>query len=115
MPVEPEHQHGFGFLRKSAIDQHINTRNRWDDIIPVIKKYPELLGIGLSEGTAIVVTGDRFQVIGKWKVAVHDNMRAYDPWEKPYYVLSPGDVYNMKTRRIEKLGTGVLAPATIKK
>ncbi len=115
MPTEPEHQHGFGFLRKSAIDQHINTRNRWDDIIPVIKKYPELLGIGLSEGTAIVVTGDRFQVIGKWKVAVHDNMRAYDPWEKPYYVLSPGDVYNMKTRRIEKLGTGVLAPATIKK
>jgi cyanophycinase len=63
MTPEPEHEHGFAFLRKVAIDQHINTRNRWDDIIPVIKKYPNLLGIGLSEGTAIVVTGDRFQVI----------------------------------------------------
>ena len=74
MAPEPEHQHGFAFLRKSAIvDQHINTRNRWDDIIPVIKKYPDLLGIGISEGTAIVVTGDRFQVIGKWKVTIHDN------------------------------------------
>jgi cyanophycinase len=114
MPPEAQHQHGFAFLRKSAIDQHINTRNRWDDIIPVIKKYPELLGIGLSEGTAIVVTGDRFQVIGKWKVAVHDNTRVYEPWEKPYYVLSPGDVYNMRTRNVEKYGTGVLAPATIK-
>lgn len=114
MAPEPEHQHGFAFLRRSAIDQHINTRLRWDDIIPVIKKYPNLLGIGLSEGTAIVVTGDRFQVIGKWKVAVHDNTRAYQPWEKPYYVLSVGDVYNMKTRSIEKYGTGVLAPATIK-
>jgi len=110
MTPEPEHEHGFAFLRKSAIDQHINTRNRWDDIIPVIKKYPNLLGIGLSEGTAIVVTGDRFEVIGKWKVAIHDNTRAYQPWEKPYFVLSAGDVYNMKTRAIEKYGTGVIAP-----
>ena len=102
--------YGFAFLRKSAIDQHINTRNRWDDIIPVIKKYPNLLGIGLSEGTAIVVTGDRFEVIGKWKVAIHDNTRAYQPWEKPYFVLSAGDVYNMQTRAIEKYGTGVIAP-----
>ena len=113
MTPEPEHEHGFAFLRKVAIDQHINTRNRWDDIIPVIKKYPNLLGIGLSEGTAIVVTGDRFQVIGKWKVAIHDNTHPYQPWEKPYYILSQGDVYNMKTRSIEKYGTGVLIPAAV--
>jgi cyanophycinase len=106
MTAEPNHQNGFGFLRKSAIDQHINARMRWDDLIPVIKKYPDLLGIGLSEGTAIVVTGDRFEVMGKWKVAIHDNTRVYQPWEKPYFVLSPGDVYNMKMRRIEKYGDG---------
>jgi cyanophycinase len=107
MTAEPNHQEGFKFLRKAAIDQHINARNRWDDLIPVIQKYPSYLGIGLSEGTAIVVTGDRFEVIGKWKVAVHDNSRIYQPWEKPYYVLSAGDVYNMKSRKIEKLGNGV--------
>ncbi len=107
---EKEHERGFNFLRKTAIDQHINTRNRWDDLIPVVKKYPDLLGIGLSEGTAIVVTGDRFEVMGAWKVAVHDNRRAYQPWEKPYFVLSSGDVYNMKTRRIEKHGTGITPP-----
>ena len=106
MTPEPEHEHGFAFLRKVAIDQHINTRDRWDDLIPVIKRYPNLLGIGISEGTAIVVTGDRFEVIGKWKVAIHDNTRPYQPWEKPYYILSPGDVYNMKTRSVEKYGTG---------
>jgi cyanophycinase len=115
MAPEPEHQHGFAFLRKVGIDQHINTRNRWDDIDPLIKRYPELLGIGISEGTAIIVNGDHFQVIGKWKVAVHDNHRVYQPWEKPYYILSAGDEYNMKTRMIEQYGTGVLAPATIKK
>lgn len=106
MTSEPEHQAGFGFLRRSAIDQHINTRMRWDDLIPVIKKYPDLLGIGLSESTAITVKGDQFEVMGAWKVAIHDNTRQYQPWEKPYYVLSAGDVYNMKTRKIEKFGNG---------
>jgi cyanophycinase len=108
---EPEHHQAFAFLRKSAIDQHINTRNRWDDLIPLIKDRPTLLGIGLSESTAIIVRGDRFEVIGAWKVAVHDNTRLYQPWEKPYFVLSAGDVYNMKSRKIEKLGTGSAAPA----
>jgi cyanophycinase len=106
MTAEPNHQEAFKFLRKVAIDQHINTRNRWDDLIPVVQKYPNLLGIGLSEATAIIVRGDRFEVMGAWKVAVHDNTRLYQPWEKPYFVLSAGDVYNMKTRRVEKLGSG---------
>jgi cyanophycinase len=106
MTQEQNHQKGFEFLRRTAIDQHINARNRWDDLIPVIAKFPTLLGIGLSEGTAIVVTGDTFEVMGKWKVSVHDNARQYQPWEKPYLVLSAGDVYNMQTRKLEKLGVG---------
>ena len=106
MTEEKNHQKGFEFLRKVAIDQHINTRLRWDDLDAVIKKYPNLLGIGLSEGTAIVVTGDRFEVMGKWKVAIHDNTQLYQPWEKPYYVLGAGDVYNMKTRKVEKYFNG---------
>jgi cyanophycinase len=107
MTAEPNHQSAFKFLRNTAIDQHINARNRWDHLIPVIQKYPKLLGIGLSETTAIVVKGDTFEVMGAWKVAVHDNTRLYQPWEKPYFVLSHGDVYNMKTRKVEKYGTGV--------
>ena len=110
MTAEPTHQEAFKFLRKSAIDQHINTRNRWDHLIEVIQKKPTLLGIGISEGTAVIVTGDTFEVMGKWKVAVHDNTRLYQPWEKPYFVLSAGDVYNMKSRKVEKLGTGATPP-----
>ena len=106
MTDEPNHQRGFALLKRVAIDQHINTRNRWDDLIPVIKKYPELLGLGLSEDTAIVVTGDRFEVIGRWKVTVHDSTTAYHPWEKPYHVLNAGDVYDMKLRKVVRLGIG---------
>jgi cyanophycinase len=106
MTAEPNHQEAFKFLRNAAIDQHINARNRWDHLIPVIQKYPKFLGIGLSEATAIIVKADKFEVMGAWKVAVHDNTRLYQPWEKPYFVLSAGDVFNMKTRKVEKYGTG---------
>jgi cyanophycinase len=104
MTDEPNHQEGFKFLRRSAIDQHIDARNRWEDLVPVIARFPNLIGIGISEGTAIVVTGDRFEVIGRWKVSVHDNTRAVQPWEKSWFVLGFGDVYDMKARRVVSYG-----------
>lgn len=99
MAPEPEHQSAFGFLRRSAIDQHINTRNRWDDLIPVIKRFPDLLGIGLSEATAIEVHGDQFTIMGKAQVAIHDNTKTYPAGEKPYLILKAGDSYDMKNRK----------------
>ena len=45
--------------------------------------------------------------MGKWKVAIHDNTRPYQPWEKPYFVLAQGDVYDMKARKVVKYGNGV--------
>jgi cyanophycinase len=116
MAPEPEHQQGFAFLPKTAIDQHINRGNRWDDLTLVMKKFPDFLGIGLSEGTAIIVEGERFEVWGKWKVALHDPRRPHPRWEKSYFVLSAGDVYNLRTRTVEKYGNGPQArPALIPK
>lgn len=102
MAPEPEHQEGFKFLRRSAIDQHINTRNRWDDVTQVLNKFPDLLGIGLSEGTAIVVTGDTFEVIGKSQVAIHDTTHPQQANGKTYLVLQAGDKYDMKSRTVIK-------------
>ncbi|MBI5768316.1 MAG: cyanophycinase [Verrucomicrobia bacterium] len=62
--MSPGHEEGFAFLRGTAIDQHVNTRGRTDDIRVVLKAHPELLGIGLDESTAIIVTGDRCEVAG---------------------------------------------------
>src|SRR6266516_2733264 len=70
--MAPGYERGMAFLKKSAIDQHVIARHREDDLIPVIAKHPELLGIGLDEGTAIVVEGNRFEVIGKSQVFIHD-------------------------------------------
>ena len=65
-----------------------------------------------SEGTGIIVNGDRFEVLGRWKVAIHDHTYVHQPWEMPWYVLSQGDVYNMKTRKVEKYGIGNIIPPT---
>jgi len=99
MTDEPDHMYGFDFLKQTAVDQHIDTRGRWDDLIPVIEAHPDLLGIGLSESTAIVVERGVLEVIGRYMVTIHDNTRVYLPWEKPYFVLTPGMTYDLAARK----------------
>jgi len=96
------HEEGFGFIRNVAIDQHLDKRNRYDDLIDVVRKYPHLLGIGLYESTAIVVQCDHFEVIGKGKVAIYDNTRTPKPSEKFYYLLDAGDTFDLQTKTLEK-------------
>ncbi len=92
-----DHEVGLGFLRNSAIDQHLLRRNRQFDLIEIIKAHPDLLGIGLDENTAIVVTGDMFEVIGQSYVAIYDFNSSIDSGGS-FYFLRPGDRFNLKTR-----------------
>ncbi|MCX6617348.1 MAG: cyanophycinase [Acidobacteria bacterium] len=90
------HEEGFGLLKNSAIDQHVNARGRESDLISVIEAHPGLLGIGLDEATAIVVSGRRLEVIGEGKV------RIYDGWEhegRKFLILAPGDPFDLPDRR----------------
>lgn len=92
-----DHERGFGYLRNVGIDQHVMQRNRQFDMIEVIEAHPELLGIGLDEDTAIVVQGDRFQVIGRSYAIIYDNQSTTGRDGK-FYFLAPGDRFNMATR-----------------
>ena len=85
------YERGFAFVHDVAIDQHLLTRKREKDLIAVIAAHPRLLGIGIDEGTAVVIQGDRLEVVGKSKVAI------YEP-HKSYYFLQPGDRFDLKTR-----------------
>ncbi len=59
------YERGFAFLPGTAIDQHFSQRRRQPDLIPVIQRHSELLGIGIDESTAIVVTGTKVEVLGQ--------------------------------------------------
>ena len=93
----PEREIGFGFLRNVAIDQHLVERAREADLIQLLRTRPHLLGIGLNEGAALVVTRDVARVIGR-PVAIYD---VTDPSVLiPFRWLRPGDVYDLGARRL---------------
>jgi cyanophycinase len=90
--VAPEYDVGFGFLTGTAVDQHLLTRAREDDLWEVLRLRPDLLGIGLDEGTALVVTGDRAEVIGSSQVYLY---LPSDPMRTPR-ALHPGAVVSLR-------------------
>ncbi len=93
-----DHEVGLGYLKNTAVDQHVLRRNRQFDLIPVIEAHPELLGIGIDENTAIVVQGDEFEVIGASNVLIYDNRKTVGENGR-FYFLSPGDRFNLATRQ----------------
>ena len=96
-----DHIEGFGFLKNVGIDQHLLKRNRQFDMIEVIEKKPELLGIGIDEDTAIVVHGDRLEVIGQGYVAIYDAHKLIPPDGK-FYFLAPGDRFDLEKREAQR-------------
>jgi cyanophycinase len=98
--MAPGYEEGFGYLRNVAIDQHLIARKREDDLVPVVRKHPHLLGIGLDENTAIIVRGDACEVIGSSKVAFYDPRRELDDDKPLYYFLNAGDRFDLKTRSV---------------
>jgi cyanophycinase len=98
-----DHTQGLGFLKNSAIDQHLLRRNREFDMMKLIKRAPQLIGIGLDEATAILVQGDSLQVIGKSYVAIYDYKTIVDSEngdKGPFFFLSEGQKYDLNTRKV---------------
>lgn len=91
------YERGFGFLPGCAVDQHFFARKRTDDMTGLMKKYPQYLGIGIDEATAIVVTGNTAQVMGRSKVAFYDTKKKPDG-DKDYEELFPNEKYDLVKR-----------------
>lgn len=114
-----DHEEGMGFLKNTAIDQHLLTRNRHFDLLEIVKARPEILGIGIDENTAIVVTGDRFTVMGAGYVAIYDA----GSWLEGgpggagggFYFLAPGNSFDLKTREASRSATSSRPFQRIKK
>lgn len=105
-----DHQEGFGLLKDVAIDQHVLARNRQFDMFEILKKHPELLGIGIDENTAIIVQGNVFEVIGENYVLVYDggfwsregsDLKNLPEKSKLFYFLRNGDKYDLSKRKIK--------------
>jgi cyanophycinase len=96
--MAPGYEEGFGLIKGVAIDQHMLTRNRQDDLEEVVARHPDVLGIGIDESTAIIVQGQQFEIVGASKVAIHDGRVVKGAQErngKKYFFMGPGEKYDL--------------------
>ncbi len=93
------YERGFGFLPGCAVDQHFFKRKRTDDMLGLMKQYPQLLGIGIDEGTAIVVKGSTAEVIGATKVGFFDAGSKPKEGEEAWVEVKSGESYDLKGRK----------------
>lgn len=102
---------GLGLVRDVIIDQHFAERGRYGRLLGAVAHNPRLLGIGIDEDTAIVVTGRTFKVIGNGAAyvvdgegATHSNIaeagpeKALSMFDVRMHVLSSGDGFDLDRR-----------------
>ena len=102
---------GLGLMRDVIIDQHFAERGRFGRLLGAVAHNPRVLGLGVDENTAMVVDGDKFEVIGAGAVYVVDGEQvsysniAEERRDRPLSmfgvrmnVLSSGDSFDLKTR-----------------
>lgn len=102
---------GLGLVPNVIIDQHFAERGRYGRLLGAVAHNPRILGIGIDEDTAIVVTGREFKVIGSGAAyvvdgegATHSNIaeakseRALSMFDVRMHVLSSGDRFDLEKR-----------------
>jgi cyanophycinase len=103
---------GMEFMHGTIIDQHFAQRGRGGRLLTALAQYPHQLGIGIDEDTALIVTGEEFEVIGAGGVVVFDagNTSYNDALERQerqrlaicdvrLHVLTAGFRFNLAQRR----------------
>ena len=64
---------GLGLIDGIIIDQHFVKRSRYNRLLSAAIEYPDHLGIGIDESTAILVNNNIAEVIGESQVIVIKN------------------------------------------
>jgi len=67
---------GLGLWPQVIVDQHFLKRQRHNRLLSAVLDHPDLVGVGIDESTAAVVTGSQFEAIGKSNIVVIDARKA---------------------------------------
>jgi len=95
---------GFGLLGYGAlIDTHFAQRRRLHRLFVAIADYPQLMGLGIDEDTALVVRGHVGEVVGRGGVTFVDGRTVrYDNADR----VSTGAQLTLSHLRVGIVGTG---------
>ncbi len=94
---------GLGILNDVAINPHLSSNNRENELVTIIDKYPKLLGIGIDDNTGIIVKDGIGEVFSTGRVAVYDNKKHKHDW---YYWLKAGDKFDFNKRAPVNMSPG---------
>jgi len=94
------YERGFAFLPGVAIDQHFAQRKRFADMTALMKAYPQYLGLGLDEATALVVQGQVATVLGRGQAHVYDRRLPVAAEGPDYQSLKAGTRFDLVARKV---------------
>ena len=83
---------GLSLISELIIDSHFAERDRLSRLVEAVSIYPNRIGVGLSEDTAIIIKNGNFKVIGSGNVTVFNSSNIED---SEFNVLSPGDKFSI--------------------
>ena len=112
---------GLGLVQNCVIDQHFAQRNRYGRLLMIVSQSPQLLGMGIDEDTAAVISrrgdADILSVIGRGSVTLMDGTHmvtnAHEARERrpilasgvTLHVLPAGAEFDLTTRQLCPSGT----------
>lgn len=64
---------GLGLIQGVIIDQHFLKRSRHNRLLSALIEFPDQVGIGIDEATAVLVKGETFEVVGDNQVLIIRN------------------------------------------
>jgi cyanophycinase len=94
------YERALGFLPGVAIDQHFSQRKRFGDMTELMQAYPQFLGIGIDEATALVVQGHVAEIMGQGSVHFYDRRKPLVAEQPDYDSVPSGRKYDLKERSV---------------
>src|SRR4051812_10988501 len=63
---------GLGLWAEVIVDQHFLKRQRFNRLFSAVLDHPDKIGVGIDEGTAVIVGPENWEIVGASKVLVID-------------------------------------------
>ncbi len=64
---------GLGLVTTAIIDKHFVYRSRHNRLFTAVIEYPDQMGIGIDESTALLIKGNEAEVVGESQLMVFKN------------------------------------------
>jgi cyanophycinase len=71
----PTLKYGFDLLPNAIVDQHFSQRNRYSRLSSAVQNFPERVGYGIDEGTAVLFGPEKTEVIGRGNVYIYHSKK----------------------------------------